>query len=95
MLYICMQKPDEVTSIVERLFDPLHWGQLAVHLVYEGAIYLAFHKYWEITNIYTHGGVEYVPSTWLTTRMSQCQAALVLPTGLHAPKGVATHWSRL
>ena len=63
MLYVCLQEPK--FSIVDRLFDPLRLVQLAVYLVYKGALYLFFRNYWQITTIYNHGGVEYVPQTCL------------------------------
>ena len=59
MLCVCLQKPS--FSIVDRLLDPLRYVQLAVVLIYKTTLYLFLHKYWEITNIYHHGGVMYVP----------------------------------
>ena len=59
----------------DRLLDPLRWGQLAARLIYDGVLRLVFNKYWEITNIYHHGGVEYVPRLGPLTGIIHCQAA--------------------
>ena len=59
-----MQEP--YFSIKDRLLNPLRWGQLAVHLLYKGALKTFFPQYWETTNIFHPGGTECVLSTNLS-----------------------------
>ena len=69
-----MQKPD--FSIRDRLLNPLRWGQLAVHLLYNGTLALFFPKYWETTNIFHHGGVECVLSATSNHTLPGCASLL-------------------
>lgn len=58
MLYMRMQKPN--SSIRDRLLDPLRLAQLGAHWVYEKTLRHFYPQYWEITNIYHHGGTKCV-----------------------------------